>query len=307
MKKRDQLFSHSCYGACLLYRKVREAGDERYERVRAQCEDLWCDFSEHAEKNFLKEFALHFHQRWFEMYLTVSFIRAGLVVKRLKSKGPDVLVTIDGKRIWIEAVCLTGGDAGKPDSVPELKFGTVQDTPVEQYVMRIRNSLDMKANKFKKYVADGIVHRDDYAVIAINGGEIPFWVADVDRCMQRSLYGVGDMVLKFDRDSRKFVDAEHESIQTIQKASGAKIGVQPFVDESMKYVSCALASWADAFNLPSSLGGDYVLYPNLSSTTPWVADLLPVAAEWSFKETQEGWSGKKKDRAEATKNIIEHW
>ncbi len=292
MKKREKLFSHSGNGACLTYQKVQEAGHERYESVRAQCEDLWCDFSEHADRHFRQEFAKNFHQRWFEMYLTVSLIRAGLVVECLKP-GPDILVTADGRRIWIEAVCLTGGEAGKPNSVPELKFGTVQNVPIEQYVMRIRNSLNEKANKFRKYIADGIVHRYDYTVIAINGGEIPFWVADVAKCMERSLYGVGDMVFKFDRDSRKIVNAERENIQAIQKASGAKIGVQPFADGSMKHVSYALASWANAFNLPSSLGGDYVLYPNLSSTTPWVGDLLPVVQEWSFRETQEGWSGEK--------------
>ena len=292
MKKREELFAHSDNEGCLAYRKVREAADEPCERVRAQCEDLWCDFAEHADEHFLEEFARNFHQRWFEMYLTVSLIRAGLEVKCSKP-GPDVLVSVDGRRIWLKAVCMTAGEAGKPDSVPELKFGTVQKLPIRQYVMRIRNSLDAKAEKFKKYIQDGTVDPCDATVIAVNSGQITFLSADLVECMMRSLYGVGDMVIKIDRNSRRIVDAEHESIQMISKASGAEIGVQPFADGSMKHVSCALASGANAFTVPSTLGGDYVLYPNLSCTTPWARNLLPVAEEWSFKETEDVWSGEK--------------
>ena len=290
MKKREELFSHSDNRACLAYRKVQEAADERCERVRAQCEDLWCDFSEYADDHFLKEFAVNFHQRWFEMYLTVSLIRAGLAVECPKP-GPDVLVSVDGQRIWIEAVCATEGQVGKPDSVPELKFGTVQNVPIEQYVMRIRNSLKEKAEKFKEYIQCGTVDPSDTTVIAINGGQIPFMSADLAECMMRSLYGVGDIVVTISRNSRRIVNTDRESVQTISKTSGAKIGVQPFIDGSMKHVTCVLASGVNAVTVSSTLDGDYVLYPNLSCTTPWVSGLLPLAEEWSFRETQEGWSG----------------
>ena len=292
MKKKEGLFSHSDNEVCLEYRNVSEAADERCERVRAQCEDLWCDFSEHADNHFLKEFALNFHQRWFEMYLTVSLVRAGLKVECPKP-GPDVLVTIEGRSIWIEAVCVTAGQAGKPDSVPELEIGKSQKVPIKQYVTRIRNSLEEKAGKFREY---GMVDRCDPTVIAVNGGQIPFLSADLAECMMRSLYGVGDMVATLDKDSGRIVNAERKSIKTISKASGAEIGVQPFADGSMKHVSCALGSWANAFTVPSTLGGDYVLYPNLSCTTPWTKGLLSVANEWSFRETEGGWSGEKIER-----------
>lgn len=296
MKMRENLFSHSAKGACLTYRKVRDAADDRYESVRVQCEDLWHDFAEHADVNFLKEFATNFHQRWFEMYLTVFLIRTGFEVKCPKP-GPDVLVSVDERRIWVEAVCATQGQAGNPDSVPETKVGKTQKTPIPQYVTRIRSSLEEKAEKFRAYIEKETINRDDFTVIALNVSQISGLTAQhLDRCMLGSLYGVGDMVITFDRKSGRHISTDRENVQTISKTSGAQIGVQPFTDGSMENVSCALASCANAFTLPSTLGDDYVLYPNLSCSTRWTKNLLPVAEDWSFRETKEGWSRKKIDR-----------
>ena len=295
MKNTGNLFSKSPKEACLTYRRVRDAADERCESVRVQCENLWSEFAEHADANFLSEFAVNFHQRWFEMYLTVSFIRAGLTVRCLKP-GPDVLVTVDGIRIWIEAVCATPGQDGNPDSVPASTLGKVQEIPIRQYVTRIRNSVEEKVKKFERYIDSGVVENGDFSVIAVNGGEIAGLAGYLDECMLRSLYGVGDIVVTIDRDSRRHTEADRMSVRTISKMSGAKIGVQPFVDGSMVNLSCVIASSVNAFNLPATRVGGYVLYPNLSCTTRWIENMLAVAEEWSFRETEEGWSGRRIDR-----------
>lgn len=75
-------------------------------KARAHCEDLWIDFQEFADPNFRAEFAYRTHERWFEMYLTVSLIRAGHKVI-CRKPGPDILLKEDGRRIWIEATCAT--------------------------------------------------------------------------------------------------------------------------------------------------------------------------------------------------------
>lgn len=191
MKKERGLFSDSSEPSCPEYQDVLNPVNEQCRVAKAHCEDLWRDFSGYATKRFLKEFRLHFHQRWFEMYLTVTFIRAGLTVEyRSREHGPDVLLTSAERRVWIEAVCMTEGQSGKPDSVPPLEHGKVVDVPIKQYVMRIRNSLDEKAKKFKTYLENGVVERDDVLVIAINGGSIPFLFPRLRDCMMRSLYVV---------------------------------------------------------------------------------------------------------------------
>ena len=292
MKKGRSLFSDSSKSSSLAYERVLNAANEHFRTAKAHCEDLWSDFSEYADRHFLDEFPVNFHQRWFEMYLTVSLIRAGLAVESQNS-GPDVFLTIGERRVWIEAVCVTEGQVGKPDSVPPLELGKAGDVAIKQYVTRIRNSLDEKAKKFETYLEKGLVGHDDVLVIAVNGGQIPFLSADLSVCMMRSLYGVGDIILSLNRHTGRIVDSDRQHLEKIEKASGAEIGVQPFVDGSMDHVSAVLSSWANAFMRPSTLGGDFVLYPNLSCSNHWVRSLLPVAEEWSFEEDECGWSGEK--------------
>ena len=292
MKKRRVLFVDSSKSSCPEYQNVLNAENEHSRMAKAHCEDLWSDFWEYADEHFVDEFRVNFHQRWFEMYLTVSFIRAGLAVESQNS-GPDISLALGERRVWIEAVCATEGQMGKPDSVPPLELGKVVDAPIKQYVMRIRNSLDEKAKKFKTYLDKRLVGQNDILVIAINGGQIPFLSADLSTCMMISLYGVGDPVLTLNRDTREIVDSHHQHIEKFEKASGAEIGVQPFVDGSMDHVSAVLVSWAQAWSRPSTLDGDFVLYPNLSCRNRWARNLFPVAEEWLFEEDIDGWSGEK--------------
>ena len=295
--KRNSLFPRLLpRGACPAYQYVFNASDERSQSVRTHCEELWTDFSCYADENFCSEFPRRFHQRWFEMYLAVSLIRAGLSMNpppaQRQGRGrPDIEITFCRRRVWIEAVCMTSGDAGLPDSVPRLESGKAQKVPIRQYVTRIRNSLDTKNQKFIKYIRDIIVACDDVLVIAINAGQIPFLYRELDECMMRSLYGAGDIIATLNLDSRKLVSIERQDMPRIRKTSGAEINVQPFVDGSMKHVSSVLASSAHAFNRPSTLDGDFVLYPNLSSKNPWSRHSCPVAAEWIFSETDDGWRG----------------
>ena len=263
--------------------------------MKAHCEDLWQDFSKHADRHFLTQLPVSFHQRWFEMYLTVSLIRAGATVECPKP-GPDVLLKLDRRRIWIEAVCVTEGQPRKPDSVPKSVTGQAQETPVRQYVARIRNALDEKAKKFRKYLDDGIVDQGDITVISINVGQIPFLFLDLEDCTMKSLYGVGDRIVTVNKVSGRPIDSGRASIHEIRKTSGASINVLPFVDGSMAHVSSVLISWANVSKLPSPLGADFVLYPNLSCMNPWQSNSLPLAEEWSFTQSACGWSGRKSER-----------
>ena len=295
MNRSRSLFTNSHDAPSPEYKYVLNAADERSQEVKAHCEDLWSDFSKHADEHFLDEFPVHFHQRWFEMYLTVSLIRAKLPVTCPKP-GPDILLNLGKRRIWVEAVCATEGQLGKPDSVPPVECGKARNVPIMQYVTRIRNSLSEKERKFREYKKKGIVKCGDHQVIAVNSGAICGLFGNLDECMMRSLYGVGDMFVTFNKTSGKFGETGRRSVLTIAKFSGAEIDVQPFVNESMEHVSSVLASWANAFNRPSNLGADFVLYPNLSCSNPLLGSMLPVAEEWLFTETEDSWSGSKDRR-----------
>ena len=122
MQSTKSLFSGNPANACSTYRYILDSKKSTDRAGREHCEELWNEYRSFADPHFLEEFPLHTHQRWFEMYLTVSLIRAGLNVEcsKLKKRGaPDVLITDDDRKIWIEAVCPTAGTEGKPDSVPD--------------------------------------------------------------------------------------------------------------------------------------------------------------------------------------------
>lgn len=188
-------------GACLTYKNVYEATDEPYKEVREHCEDLWCDYAQYADAHFLHEFPRNFHQRWFEMYLTISLLRSGIDVCCPKP-GPDIQVNLNGQRVYIEAVCATSGEPNRPDSVPDLPAGRAAAVPTDNYVLRVLSSLRYKADKIEKYLEKGFMSEQDLVVIAINIRAVNWLWADMDDVMKRALYGVGDIVLSYERHNR---------------------------------------------------------------------------------------------------------
>ena len=168
------------------------------------------------------------------------------------------------------------------------------DVPVDQYILRIRTSLEEKASKFSKYVKDGIVVRDDVLLVAISVSSAGLWLHDMIECMPRALYGVGNQILEYNKRTGEQVGSRRETINEIRKkSSGAPVGIQPFVDGSMPHISVTLASWAKVGSLPLRLGDDYVLYPNLASTNPWSRGTVAMGEEWSYEEGEDGWRGTK--------------
>lgn len=131
---------------CLTYKKVYEATDERLKEVRDHCIDLWCDYAQYADAHFLNEFPRNFHQRWFEMYLTVSLLRAGIGVCCPKP-GPDIQLKLNGRHGYIEAVCASSGEQNRHDSVSDLLPGRAAAVPMDSYVLRVLSSLLDKEKK----------------------------------------------------------------------------------------------------------------------------------------------------------------
>lgn len=263
----------------------------RHRQVREHCERLWSLFQPYADDHFLTEFQLHTHERWFEMYLTASMLEAQLKVQTHKT-GPDVVVEVANRRVWIEATCATAGDQDKPDSVLPLVPDRVPPEPTGQYVLRIRNSLDAKGKKYRQYIREGIVGQRDVTIIAINIFQIYGLDPYMNSHMQRALYGIGDPIITMTRSTREIVGVGHQSETMVQKSSGAEVNVLPFCNGSMPHISAVLMSHADMFNLPDRLGDDLVLYPNLECDNRWVPGKLNIGREWIFESRPEKWIGR---------------
>ena len=77
---------------------------------------------------FLTEIRRDFHARFWEMYLTCTFLQDALRLGYRVScpkPGPDVLIEYQGRRIWIEATVATDGDPTSPDSAVEDHSGKI--------------------------------------------------------------------------------------------------------------------------------------------------------------------------------------
>ena len=203
------------------------------------------------------------------------------------------LLTAGGRRVWTEAVSATTGQNGFPDSVPEPEYGKLVDTPIDKYVLRIRNSLDEKARKFRTYIENGTVDRNDVLVIAINVWGVGLG-PHLYHCMQRALYGEGDLILNFDKRTGEVVGSGYERTPDIHKQSGAQVGLtrggwpSSLIDGSMSHISAAMASSATAVEPPLGLGDDCVLYPNLSCVNPWPKGTMPMGEERIVQQSEDG-------------------
>ncbi len=261
--------------------------DARFARMREHCEDLWSDFRDFADRNFKQEFALRTHQRWFEMYLATSVLRAGQQVE-CRKHGPDILLHVDGQRIWIEAVCATSGEPGRKDSVYGLELGKAREEPTNQYVLRVRNALEEKQKKYRKYFKNGLVTHNDVTVVAVNVYEIDGLSPHIDAHIRKSLYGIGDPILNLD-GQRRATRIHYARIESVRKPSGKSVGLMPFIDRSIMHISALLASDANMDNRPDKLGDDFVLYPNVSGQNSCPPGILELGREWRISPRTDGW------------------
>lgn len=304
MSANPPLFANDPDNACVAYKNIRAATNPHTVAGRAHCEDLWKDFEPLADEHFISEFPIRFHERWFEMYLTVALQRAGLNIECPKP-GPDVLLHAGDRRCWIEAVCATPGEPGHPDAVPEPVIAAMGDKPVvteipqDKIVLRLRNSLEEKARKYESYLKSGIVSEDDLLLVALNVHAVPHAWKDMEDFMMKALYGVGNLVIRMDRDTGAIVGSEHEQIATVAKlATGAEVGVQPFIDGSMGHVTGILGSRADAVNRKGRLGDDFNCLPNLTADRLWPGGVIQLGEEWIFEEADGEWQGQRRSYIE---------
>jgi hypothetical protein len=296
MNQIPDLFSVLAPNACRAYILMQTRANERATRTRDYLECLWRTYYAYAEPQFLAEFPIHTHERWFEMFLTVTLLRRGADVIKTSPPGPDIAVNVRSRRIWIEAVCATGGEPGRADTISEPLPGDAFTVPWDAIALRIRNAVEEKKRKYQRYLDEDIVCAQDGLLIALNVHRIPYASSDVERYIFRSMFGVGNQVLRVDLSTARVVGSSNEVLQSVAKRSSrAPVGVQPFIDGSMGHVSGLIVSSFSAIAHAHRDAPDLTLYPNLTAETPWIQGLLPIDREWTFETSEAEWIGRLHD------------
>jgi hypothetical protein len=266
------------------YCNIRDAKSGPLVSARYHCEYLWIFFQHHADAEFRDELRKCFDQRYWEMYLTVSFILAGYEVTCPKP-GPDVGIMYKGKRIWFEATSPTRGKDGSPDQVPKMKWGAPDGDPVKQddvndkIVLRYLNSISTKFNEqYAKWIAKGTVSDKDAFVIAINPREIDHDHIDSSppRILQAA-YTVGAPYAVFNIKEGKIIREGYEFRDHIVKEpkkdakpedEPAKTDTGVFQQKEYAPLSGLLCSRVDAANQPGEMGDDFQVAPNPHAQIP---------------------------------------
>lgn len=278
-----------------LYRRLRD--DPEGADSKEKIELLWKEWKKYEPlipENFLKEAQKHFHQRWWEMYLTVGLLHLfsipGFKVETSKKdKGPDVKITYaDGKCIWIEAVAPEPGDKRKKDSVPELPEpeldeAVVMDLPEKECLLRLAQALTSKNNKIKIYLEDEIIAQGDPCVIALSSCGLNQFGSQLDSpcpAFLKILAGCGNMVLSKNKPPC------FSKRQPIEKESKETVPVCLFEDPNFDSISAVLYSSQDPLNAPSEPKSTFKITLNPRAKVP-LPDFFSTNIETWYREKNE--------------------
>ncbi len=149
------------------YRILRNTPEHKPQREFVR--DLWARYRPYADQNFVSEIAANFQARFWEMYLACALMDQGHQLDR-STYGPDICLTENNRRIWIEAVTSSAGTG--PDCLTEPGSGPFF-VPDDQIVFRYAESLDTKWKQYQERLCKGRVQPSEPYVIAVNDFKVP--------------------------------------------------------------------------------------------------------------------------------------
>lgn len=243
------------------YQRIRDQKTDPAPKARSFIEGLWLRYRGYEDPHFLSDAKTHFLERFWEMYLAVTFMERGLQLSPPRDAGPDILCRHNGQKIWLEAVAPGPGD--REDMVAEPELDVPYDVPTEKILLRFTNAL---AEKRKRYLAaheKGVIGAQDCYVLAVNsrniphapyGNTLPYFI--------QAVLPIGDPTIVFNRVTAEVVDSYYEPREAIVKAKGGVVSTKAFLDPQYSFVSAVLHSSVDCVNRPPVLGNDFVVLHN---------------------------------------------
>ena len=265
-----------------LYARIRDRRDIHAEEWHQALQLMWTDFQPYAPRGFRKNLRVSFHQRWWEMYLTLGCVRLGFTVKTFRNdRGPDILIELEGQKVWVEAVAPRPGEA--TDAVPEPVLNGCQELPIRESILRLTNAIGEKRRKFESYIQQGIVSEDDPCIVAVSSCCLNQFGTILDfpqSVMLRVLAGAGDLVIPINGTRRSY----SEFTDTTHRDSGSSVNLNLFYQDGYEIISGVLYSAHDPLNAPGRPEAALELFinPNSRVVIPSAfSDTVPTSSEVS--------------------------
>jgi hypothetical protein len=273
------------YGPCedLGYLNTRD--HPRGIQHKQFVEELWSRFHPLADPHFREDARNHFLQRFWEMYLAVTLLEHGFSLQRYGDEGPEFYASLDGRRIWFEAI--TPGAGTGPDQVHDLVPGTSGYVPVEKILLRFTHALVEKRSRYEAALAKGIISAKDSYVLAINsrgiplarsGNEIPYFV--------QAFLPIGPLTYAIDKDSLEVTQSFYPYRPEISKLNGSPVSTRAFLDEWASFCSAVLHSQVDCANHPNEFGGDFAVLHNPQARKGLDATLFDWCIQYTVRDDQ---------------------
>ena len=226
---------------------------------------LWQCFKLFADRHFLSQIKIDFHERSWEMYI-------GCLLKKIfpnissGNSGPDFVINKgENDEIYIEAVACKHGDSA--DKVPELIPATriedisVHDVPEDAMLLRLASSINYKAEKYKSFIQE----KNKPYIIAVNKGALRHPDPEIPLVL-KCLFGFGNQFFK--KVNGKLVYAGWNTRDFITKNNGEQISMKFFENKNNDFVSGIIYSPGDILNAPDEIGSDCVLVHNPNAKNP---------------------------------------
>lgn len=265
--------------------------DEPDSELRARIEEMWRQYEPYcpdAHAHFLADARCNFVARTWEMYVACTLLNAGFSLSRPPAKGPDIMTSANGTRLWIEAVAPDSGSGA--DAVPDRDrrgrrkgnqwFG--RGPSEESLILRCTNGLFTKRAKLAEYADARIVAPGDACVIAVTLGDVP----DSDLAspelpiIVKSVFGVGRPFIAVSVDGSGVIEKGFKERPEVTKKSGAAVRSTFLLEEDSSGVSGVLFSKTAIWNAPKILGRDLIFVHNPNAAIPLPVGVFPFANEY---------------------------
>lgn len=206
--------------------------------------------------------------------------------------GPDFLLEVGGKRLWIEVICPT--PTGVPTDWLQIQTNIATSMPHEAILLRWTSAIKEKTEKLvgssdgkvRGYLERGVVSPNDMYVIAVNGCQLrhgPFpalcGISQFPYAAE-AVFPIGPYQIQIDRETLRTVGHGHQQRFTIKKPNGASVPSHAFLDPRYQSVS---AVWAVDFNGFGAIGNPEpsALIHNPNAVNPLPRGFLPVDDEFA--------------------------
>jgi hypothetical protein len=232
---------------------------------REKFSKLWSAFEPLADRHFLSQIKIDFHERSWEMYI-------GCLLKKIhpnvssENSGPDFVVNKGGvNEFYVEAVACKHGDSADkvPDLVPATKIDdiSVHDVPEDAMLLRLINSISYKAKKYNRFIQT----KNKPYIIAVNKGALKHPDPEIPLIL-KCLFGFGNQF--FRKVNGELVYGGWNTRDFITKNNGEQISMKFFEDKNNDFVSGIIYSPVDILNTPDQIGEDCVLIHNPNAKFP---------------------------------------